>query len=218
MASRDRWHAASGYVVILLGIAGAAFERGAPAATAPPQAIGVFFSVYRTELLLQSLMFVFSAGAYLWFFGSLRSFLLRTRKESEALATIAFGAGMVFACLQMLLQSLQAGVAFAWGGQLDAVLAKLLSGVMWAVSVIAYVPLAVALASVAASCLARGAGTFPAWLGWLSLAGALAHLVMAFGLVVDHGLLVPGGVMTYALYGLSLIWLAATTTLMVMKG
>ena len=31
----DRWSAASGYVVILFGIAGAAFERGGPPLNAP---------------------------------------------------------------------------------------------------------------------------------------------------------------------------------------
>jgi hypothetical protein len=31
----ERWNAASGYLVIMLGIAGAAFERGSPPLTAP---------------------------------------------------------------------------------------------------------------------------------------------------------------------------------------
>jgi hypothetical protein len=64
-ANGERWAAASGYVVVLFGIAGAAFERGGPPLNAPVEQTIAFFSTYRSELLLQSLMFVWSAGAYI---------------------------------------------------------------------------------------------------------------------------------------------------------
>jgi len=82
----ERWGAASGYLVILLGIAGAAFERGGPPANAPVEAALAFFARYRRELLAQSLMFVLSAGAYLWFFGTLRSVLLRAEGGAATLS------------------------------------------------------------------------------------------------------------------------------------
>ena len=69
----ERWNGASGYVVIVLGIAGAAIERGSPSFTAPIEEVVAFWSKYQRELLAQSVMFVLSAGAYLWFAGSLRS-------------------------------------------------------------------------------------------------------------------------------------------------
>ena len=75
--SPGRWNAASGYLVIGLGIAGAAFERGSPPFTAPVEEVAAFWSTYQRELLAQSMMFVLSAGAYLWFFGSLRTVLMR---------------------------------------------------------------------------------------------------------------------------------------------
>ena len=40
--STERWNAASGYVVIVLGIAGAAFERGSPLLTAPIDEVVAF--------------------------------------------------------------------------------------------------------------------------------------------------------------------------------
>jgi hypothetical protein len=79
----ERWAAASGYVVVLFGVAGAAFERGGPPLNAPVDQTIAFFSTYRSELLSQSLMFVWSASAYLWFFGVLRTFLLRDVDRSR---------------------------------------------------------------------------------------------------------------------------------------
>ena len=60
--STERWNAASGYVVIVLGIAGAAFERGSPPFTAPIEDVVAFWAKYQRELLAQSVMFVLSAG------------------------------------------------------------------------------------------------------------------------------------------------------------
>jgi hypothetical protein len=211
----ERWSAASGYVVILLGVAGAAFERGGPAANAPVEEAVVFFAKYRKELLLQSLMFAFSAGAYLWFFGSLRSFLLRAEGGNATLSTIAFGAGIVSAGMQMIFQSFQVALALASSGRVEATLAGLFGSVLWALSVIAYIPLAVMLAAVAVVSLRNRA--FPPWVGWLSTFVALSHVLMSVGLVAGSGPLVPGGVLTYTLYAVLLVWLVTVTTIMVVK-
>lgn len=209
----ERWGATSGYLVILLGIAGAALERGGPPANAPIEEVVAFFAKYRTELLLQSLMFVYSAGAYLWFFGSLRSFLLRAEGEAATFSTVAFGAGIISAGMQLVLQGFQ--VAIASSGRVEPSLAGLFGGILWALSVIAYVPLAIMLAAVAVVSLRNHA--FPASLGWFSAFAAIAHLLMSIGLVVESGPLVPGGGLTYALYAVLLVWLVAVTTVMFVK-
>jgi hypothetical protein len=208
----ERWNATSGYVVILLGIAGAAFERGSPTATAPIEDAMAFWAKYPTELLIQSVMFVLSAGAYVWFFGSLRSVLQRA-ESSGTVSTVAFGAGIISASLQMVLQALQVALVMAARGQLDRAAVALFANLMWAVSVITYVPVAVMLGAVAVVSLRHGA--FPRWLAWFSAAASLAHLSMTVGLVVDNGPFVPGASLTYALYAILLLWLIATTTVMV---
>jgi len=209
----ERWTAASGYLVIVLGIAGAAFERGSPPLTAPIEEVVAFWSKYQRELLAQSVMFVLSAGAYLWFFGSLRSVLMRAEGGSGTLSTVAFGAGIVSAGLQMIQQCFQAALAVAAPGTLDRGVVALFGGVMWALSVIAYVPMGVMLAAVAAVSFAHRA--FSRWLAWFSAAASVAHFVMTLGLLVKSGPLVPGQAATYALYAIALMWLIATTTAMV---
>jgi hypothetical protein len=211
----ERWAAATGYLVFALGMAAAAFERGAPPANAPVEQSLAFFRAYRSELLAQSLLFVLSAGVYIWFFGSLRSFLLRAEGETGRLASVAFGAGVIWAGLQMVLQSAQVALAMGASGDLAPALAGLIGDLTYALSVIAYVPLAVMLAAVAVVSLRTGA--LPAFLGWLSALTAAANVAMTLGIVVDSGPLVPGGALTYVLYALMAIWLLALTTVMVVR-
>jgi hypothetical protein len=211
----ERWGAATGYLVFALGIAAAAFERGAPPANAPVEETLAFFAEYRAELLAQSLLFVLSAGVYLWFFGSLRSFLLRAEGETGRLSTVAFGAGVIWAGIQMVFQGVQVALAMGAGGDLEPSLAGMMGDLTYALSVIAYVPMAVMLAAVAAVSLRTRA--FPAWLGWLSAVAAATNLCMSLGIVVDSGPLVPGGALTYVLYLLTAVWLVAATTVMFVR-
>jgi hypothetical protein len=211
--SSERWNAASGYLVIGLGIAGAAFERGSPTFTAPVEEVVTFWTTYQRELLAQSMTFVLSAGAYLWFFGSLRTVLMRAEGSTGTLSTIAFGAGIVSAGLQMILQCFQVALAVAAAGALERGVVALFGGLGWALSVIAYVPMGVMLGAVAVVSFVYHA--FPRWLAWLSLATSLAHFVMVLGLVVKSGPLVPGQATTHALYAIAVLWLIATTTVMV---
>jgi hypothetical protein len=57
----------------------------------------------------------------------------------------------------------------------------------------------------------------PCWLGWLSAAGAAVNLIMSAGIVVNEGLLVPGGALTYALYLLQAVWQVAVPTVMIAR-
>ena len=211
----ERWGAASGYAVLALGVAAAAFERGAPPANAPIEDAVAYFVTYRRELLAQSLLFVLSAGVYLWFFGSLRSFLRSAGRETARLATVAFGAGVSWAALQLILQSFQVALARVAPGIAEPAPLTVFRDLTYALSVIAYVPMGVVLAAVAL--VALRTHVLPPWLGWFSAVAAIAHLVMAFGIVADNGLLVAGRWPTYVLYALIPVWLAAVTTVMVVR-
>jgi hypothetical protein len=211
----NRWGAATGYLAVVLGFVAASFERGAPPANAPVEQSLAYFVKYRTELLAQSLFFILSAGVLLWFIGSLRSFLQRAEQGSGRLSGIAFGAGIVWAALQMVLQGAQVALAMAANGDLPAALARVMGSMTYALSVIAYVPMGIMLASVAVVTWRFKA--FPAWLGWLSAAVAAVNILMSAGIVVDAGPLVPGGVLTYVLYFLSAVWQVAAPTLMIVR-
>lgn len=213
MLTPERRGALSGYLVVVLGLAAAAFERGAPTANAPTAESMAFLARYRAELLAQSVLFVLSAGAYFWFYGSLRAWLRRIEGGSGRVSAVAFGAGVAWVAMQMLLQVFQiAAVAGAASGP-DPAGMVLFARVGWALSVVAYVPFAVVLAATAVVSLRHHA--FPIWMGWFSAALAGAHVIMFMGIAAPSGPLVPGGALTYALYGLALLWLISVTTAMV---
>jgi hypothetical protein len=211
----ERWGAASGFVALALGVAGASFERGAPAAGAPATEIAAYFAQYRTELLVQSLLMVLGAGALLWFLGSLRAVLLRAEGGTGRLTALMFGAGLVGIGLQAAIQAPQSALAMASDGTLDPQLAAMTSNLGYALSVIAYVPLAVMLAAVAVVTLRTRA--LPVWIGWLSAVTAATYLILTAGIAIDSGPLALGGWATYVPYTLMVIWVAATTTAVILR-
>ena len=207
----ERWGAATGFVAFALGAAAALFERGAPGAKAPAEEVAAFFSDYRVELLVQSLLFVLSAGAWLWFLGSLRSYLLRAEGGVGMLSMVAFGAGVVGIGIQALIQAPQSALAMASSGSVEPGLALMMANMAYAFNVIAYVPLAVMLVAVALDSLRTGA--FPKWLEWLSAVAATALLIMSAGDAVNTPL-AAGAWPTYVPYALMAAWLLATSSVM----
>jgi hypothetical protein len=207
-----RW---SRHDALALGVAGASFERGAPTVDAPAAEVAAYFTQYRTEMLVQSLLMVLGAGALLWFLGCLRAVLLRAEGGTGRLTSVAFGAGLVGFRLQAAIQAPQSALAMASDGTLDPQLAAMVSNLAYALSVIAYVPVAVMLAAVAAVTLRTRA--LPVWIGWLSALMAATYLILTAGIVVDSGPLALGGWATYVPYTLMVIWLAATTTAVILR-
>ena len=206
-----KWGAATGFLSVAVGMAAVAFERGAPGANAGSEEAIAYIRQYQGELLAQSLVFIIGACVSLCFFSSLRSYLRRAEGGAGSLSGLAFGAGCVYAGLQLTLQGFQIAMAMTVGAEPSG--AAVLSALGWAMSVVAYAPLALMLASVAALSLRRKA--FPVWLGILSAVAAAANLLMLCGILVKDGPLAPGGALTYAAYALLPIWLVATAAMMI---
>ncbi len=212
---RERWGAAAGFVAFVLGAAGASFERGAPAINAPAQEVVNFFSTYRVELLAQSFLFVLSAGAWLWFLGSLRGYLLRSEGGIGRLSAVAFGAGIIGVGIQALIQAPQSALAMASTNPVEPSLAVVMANMAYAFNVIAYVPMAVMLAAVAMISLRTAA--FPKWMAWLSASTAAAFVIMSAGIAVDSGPLAAGAWPTFIPYMAMATWLLATSVVMVKR-
>lgn len=162
-----------------------------------------------------------STGALLWFLGSLRSYLARAEGGDGHLATVAFGAGVLGFGLQAAIQAPQSTLAMASDQPLDAQLAAMISDLGGAISVVAYVPVAVMLGAVAVVALHTRA--LPAWLAWLSAVTAITYLVASAGIAVDAGPLARGGWASYIPYTwasyipytLTVVWLVAVPTVIV---
>jgi hypothetical protein len=188
------------------------FERGPVSASDPVGQIADYFTDNQGALRAQGLLFLISAGIFLWFLGSLRSFLMRAEGGAGRLSAVAFGAGVASTVITVVALAFQIGLAMAPGGQVQPALVATM-GVLFTV---ANVSLAVMLIAVAVVSFRTKA--FPAWLGWLSVAAAAVQLAPAFGIVADSGpLAADGWLAAYAPYPLYVVWLAAATTVMVTR-
>ena len=206
----ERWGATSGFGSLLFGAAAVAFERGPVVASDPAAKIVAHYTEFRTAMLWQALLFLLGSGVFLWFLGSLRSFLLRAERGTGRLATVAFGAGVASTVITVVALAFQIGLATAAkdAGQ-PAVVAT-----MVALFTVANLPLAVMLTAVAVTSFRTKA--FPRWLGWLSAAAAVAQLIPALGIVLSSGPLAPDGwLAAYLPYPLYAVWLAAATVVMI---
>jgi hypothetical protein len=202
-SNRERYGAASGFAMVVLGAAATVFER------APVTAED--FAANRTALTTQSMLFLASAAVSLWFLGSLRSHLLRAEGGSGRVSTVAFGAGVAWATLNMLAQAFQIGVAGDREGQAQTALINTMN----ATFTVANLPLAVMLVAVAVVSLRHHA--FPAWLGLLAVVAAAAHTLLWLSTATDSGPLAAGSALSFVLYPFFLVWLVPATVVMVRR-
>ncbi len=208
----ERWGAASGFGAILTGAAAMAFERGALSASDSPARIAAHFADNHGALLAQALLFVLGSGLFIWFAGSLRSFLARAEGGSGRLSAIAFGAAVASTVVTLVALAFQVGLARAVGdaGQ------PALVGTMDALFVLANLPLAVMLFAVAIVTFRTAA--LPAWLGSLTIVAAVAQVVPVLGIALDGGpLAADGWVSAYLPYPLYALWLTCAAIVTVAR-
>jgi hypothetical protein len=202
-----------GFVSVAIGMAGVMLERGAPPVNAGSGELIAFIHAYRGELLAQSLLYILGGCFSLWFFSALRAFLKRAESDAGALSSLVFGAGCVWVGLQMTLQSFQITMAMAVDA--EPAVAAVFGILGYAISVVAYAPLAVMCAGVAILSFRQRA--FPTWLGIVAAVTAAVNFLMLLGIVMKDSIFTPGGVLTYAAYALLPIWLVSTATSMIRK-
>jgi hypothetical protein len=208
----ERWGAASGFGAILTGAAAMIFERGALSASDPVAKIVAYYTDNHDALRAQALLFVLGAGLFIWFAGSLRTYMARAEDGSARLSTVAFGAAIASTVVTLVALAFQVGLASAAGdaGQ------PALVGTMDAAFVIANLPLAVMLLAIAV--ITSRTAVFPAWLGWLSIVAALTQLVPVLGIALDGGpLAADSWLSAYLPYPIYALWLACAAIVTVAR-
>lgn len=208
----ERWGAASGLGAIATGAAAMLFERGALSASDPVGKIVAYYTENQAALRAQALLFVAGAGFFLWFLGSLRSFLAQAEGGRGPLSSLAMSAGAASTVITLAAVAFQVGLASAAS---DAGQPALI-GTMDALFVVANLPLAVMLMAIAV--LTFRTGCLPAWLGWLALLAAVTQLIPVCGIVIDGGpLAADGWVSAYLPYPLYALWLASAAVVTTLR-
>jgi hypothetical protein len=210
----QRWAAASGFVALAFGAAAVALERPWPS-TSDPAAFPAFLADNRGAILAQSMLFVVSAGLFMWFLGSLRSFLIEAEGGTGRLSTLAFAAGMIGYGLNVVGQAPQITLTLPSAAGMAPGSAAVLTDLGWVMLIVANIPLAVMFFAVAVVSLRTRA--FPVWLGWLAVVAAAAAVLLSLAVVDPSGPLAPQGWASYLLYPASIVWLVPAATVMIRR-
>jgi len=204
----------TGFAALLSGAAAVALERPWPS-TSDPAAFPAFLADNRDAVLAQSMLFLLSAGLFMWFLGVLRSFLIEAEGATGRLSTLAFTAGMIGYGMNVVGQAPQITLTLPSAHSMTPGSATTLTDLGWVLLVVANIPLAVMFFAIAVVSLRTR--VFPVWLGWLAVVAGVAAVLLSFALVFPAGPLAPQGWASYLLYPASIIWLVPAATVMVRR-
>jgi hypothetical protein len=188
----------------------------------PPGRAVVYYAANSSALRVQVLLTGLAGVLFLWWLGSLRVHLRRAEGDPGRLSAVAFGGGIAAAATASLgalsllastrtaamgpsAQTLTRTFAFPAG----AVLLHALRLDSYAVSWFALAPMLAAVAVVSAR-----SGAFPRWHLNATYVLTVLALGTALSVLIDTGPFAPGGIYTLILFGLFVLWLAATSWLM----
>ena len=198
--------AVAGLASAALGIAGGFMEvlLTGPWPTASDTGYAAFLLANRTPVLAQSMLFVFSSAALIWFLGYVRSLLHRREGEPGTLAGIAFAAGVLGAGLNILGQAAQITLTLPSQAAVAPGVAAAVADLCLVTLALANLPAGVMFTAIAVVALRRQA--FPAPLGWVAALAAAASFVSTLSVIPDAGPLSPTGWLTTVLRLVPLVW------------
>lgn len=190
----------------------------------PPGHVAIYYAANGSAIRVQVLLTGIAGVLFLWWLGSLRVHLRRAEGDPGRLSAVAFGSAIAAAGTTGL-GAVMTLVATGTGG--PSQLARLAtyaqigpdvaSVTLHAVRLASYTVSWFALAPMltAVGVVAARTGVFPRW--HMNASYVLAVLALGTGLsvLIDTGPFAPGAIFTFVLYGLFVVWLAATSWLMV---
>jgi hypothetical protein len=184
---------------------------------APPKAddsigkIGSYFADHDSDILVANLLLGIAVVLFLWFLGSLRSYLRAGEGGEGRLSAAAFGGGIVGAALLLAGAALLNGIAFkltdSHGVSPDLVRALFdASAALFAMGSFGF-----AVFFAAASCSGARSGALPAWAYWGGSVVAVLQLLGGLALVAKSGFFATGGAMGFIAPLSALIWVVGVS-------
>ncbi len=207
--------AGSGFLLIVLSVIGFGFAPTPPGASESAEKVASYFADNHQAILIQSYAGLLLVAVFLWFVGSLRSFLRSAEGGTGRLSALAFGGGVMATTVILITTLVTIVLAHASKDGADPATIRVVFGLVDVGIPILDIPFAVMFAATGLVALRKHA--FPAWLGWLSLALALIYLVLAAGIFVRGGPLGSGGAITLGVGFAFLVWIIAITVVMIRR-
>jgi hypothetical protein len=202
--------AIAGIVAVVLGIVSLFLPGSPPSVDASLTTIRAYLTDHRTAVLAAQYIGAISNVLFLLLFGSLWTRIRRAEGQDGPLAPAMLGGGIattVGALLINLVIMLE-----AYDPKRDDALVQLL----WDMGNLAFAILMFpwALFTLATALSALGYGALPRWLGWSGIVVTAALLLGPIGLGKHSGALAPGGGLTFLGFVLGMLWLLATSVVL----
>ncbi|MEO5319052.1 hypothetical protein PV761_10775 [Arthrobacter sp. CC3] len=207
----------AGLMSAALGIAGGSMEvlLTGPWPTASDAGYAAFLLANRTPVLAQSMLFVFSSAALIWFLGYVRSYLYRKEGGPGTLAGIAFTAGVLGAGLNILGQAAQITLTLPSQAAVAPGVAAAVADLCLVTLALANLPAGVMFTAIAVVSLRMKAS--PVVLGWIAACAAAASFLSALSLIPESGPLAPMGWLTTLLRLVPLLWYVPAAVLLMRR-
>jgi hypothetical protein len=207
-----KWDAAAGIGFTVLAFVGFLLPGTPPKADDSAAKLATFFGDHRKEIIVGNFVLGVAGLFFLWFLGSLRSYLRAAEGGEGRLSSASFGGGVAGIALLMAGAGVLNGVAFdlakSSGASADVVRAVFdASGALFAMSGLAF-----AAFFGAASCSGARSGALPSWAYWWGAGAAVLQLVAGVSLFVTSGALAAGGVLAGVLFpAVGITWVLAVS-------
>ena len=211
-----RLDAATGIVAVVFWLAGFLLPGAPPKVDDTTHQITSFFVDKRSELLAGDFLIALGCVAFLWWLGSLRSYLRSAEGGEGRLSAAAFGGGIAGVALLTAGVCVLSAAVFKVAGLGDLVVNRALFDTSGFLITAAGVGFAITLA--AASCSAARSGALPPWLYWLGSVAAAIQLLTLIGLFAESGFFAGGGPVAFIGFFIAAIWIVATSVAIMRRG
>lgn len=211
----ERYAAGTGLVFVALVIVSVFLAPQAPKLSDPAEEIQTYFVDNKDGLLLQAFVSGLAAAFFLWFIGSLRSFLRPAEAGTGRLSAVAFGGGVAVVAAVIPIFAVSSALAYSVARESDPGLVRALFEVRHMFEIFSLFPLAVLLG--AASIGGGRTRVLPQWLAWFGGLLALGQLVSGMALVFEGSELGPQGWYGLVVFALFLVWVIAVSVLMLQR-
>lgn len=216
-AKGRRFDAATGIGFAVLAVVALVLPGKPPKADDSITKLGNYFADHHSDILTANLLLGVAAVLFLWFLGSLRSYLRAAEGGEGRLSAAAFGGGVAGIALLLAGAGLLSGIAFKLAdGQLpNPIVTRAFFDASSAL--FAMVAFGFAVFFAAASCSAARSGALPPWAYWSGSVIALIQLVSALALVAKSGFFATGGAMGFIAPLAGILWVVAVSVLMMRR-
>ena len=211
-----RLDAATGILFVVVALVAFFLPGTPPKADDTTQKITTFIVDHRSSILAGDFLFGVASFFFVWFLGTLRSYLRAAEGGEGRLSAASFGGGLVAIALILVGTAVINGIAFkiARDGGDPTVIRGLFdtSNAAFAFSGFGF-----AAFFGAASCSAARSGVLPGWIVWSGALAALVQAVSAVALFAESGFFAVGGAFGFITVLLSVAWVLAVSVLLIRR-